>query len=198
MKKKASVVYAQDLVIHVIVYSILGYHNDGLLIVWSKKFEITDGTLNFMTLVKRTKELKIQDAVNSYNPITKRVFDDKSESVHFYCNNLLHYNSYTVGFVTSGANVSKSNSADFSFKTSTGHIAFDVSSIYEIHFKDRYKGPACNIHMSPGNVNPNIVFVCIEDTNNKWTDIKVFHPISVTAGYEVRIQTGQEMLDSGS
>ena len=103
-----------------------------------------------------------------------------------------------MGFVTSGANVSKSNSANFSFKTSTGHITFDVSGIYEIHFKDVYKGPACNIHMSPGNVNPNIVFVYIEDTNNKWTDIKVFHPISVTAGYEVRIQTGQEMLDSGS
>ena len=38
----------------------------------------------------------------------------------------------------------------------------------------------------------------IEDTNYKWTNIKVFHPISVAAGYEVRIQTGQEMLDSGS
>ena len=52
--------------------------------------------------------------------------------------------------------------------------------------------------MSPGNVNPNIVFVYIEDTNYKWTNIKVFHPISVAAGYEVRIQTGQEMLDSDS
>ena len=71
MKKKASVIYAQDLVIRVIVYSILGYHNDGLLIVWSKKFEVTDGTLNFMTLVKRTKELKIQDAVNSYKSYYK-------------------------------------------------------------------------------------------------------------------------------
>ena len=30
--------------------------------------------------------------------------------------------------------------------------------------------------MSPGNVNPNIVFVYIEDTNNEWTDIKVFYP----------------------
>ena len=61
------------------------------------------------------------------------------------------------------------------------------------------KGPACNIHMSPGNVNHNnIVFVYIEDTNNKWMDIKVFHPISVTAGYEVRIQTGQQILDSPS
>ena len=53
--------------------------------------------------------------------------------------------------------------------------------------------------MSPGNVNHNnIVFVYIEDTNNKWMDIKVFHPISVTTGYEVRIQTGQQILDSAS
>ena len=120
--------------------------------------------------------------------LLQRVFDDKIESVYFHCNNPSLNNSYKVGFVTSGANVSKSNSANFSFKTSTGHINFDVSGIYEIHFKDGYKGPACNIHMSPGNINPNIVFVCIEDTNNKWTDTKDFHPIGVTAGYEVRIQ----------
>ena len=111
---------------------------------------------------------------------------------------LSHNNSYMVGFVTSGNNVSKSNSANFSFKTSTGQITFHVSGIYEIDFKDGYKGPACNIRMSPGNVNPNVVFVYIEDTNYKWTNIKVFHPISVAAGYEVRIQTGQLMLDSDS
>ena len=40
MKKKARVAYAQDLVIRVIVYGILGYHNDGLLSVWYRKFEI--------------------------------------------------------------------------------------------------------------------------------------------------------------
>ena len=73
MTKKSSVAYAQDLVIRVIVYGILGYHNDGLLSVWYKKFEITDSTLNFITLVKMTKELKIQDAVNNDNPITKSV-----------------------------------------------------------------------------------------------------------------------------
>ena len=51
--------------------------------------------------------------------------------------------------------------------------------------------------MSIRNVNHNnIVLVYIEDTNNKWMDIKVFHPISVTAGHEVRIQTGQQILDS--
>ena len=51
--------------------------------------------------------------------------------------------------------------------------------------------------MSIRNVNHNnIVLVYIEDTNNKWMDIKVFHPISVTDGYEVRIQTGQQILDS--
>ena len=81
--------------------------------MWYKKFEITNGTLNFITLVKMTEELKIQDAVNNDNPITMKVFDDKSESVYFYCNNLSHNNSYTVGFVTSGTNVSKSNSANF-------------------------------------------------------------------------------------
>ena len=67
-----------------------------------------------------------------------------------------------MGFVTSGANVSKSNSANFSFKASTGHITFDVSGISEINFKDGYKGPACNIHTSPRNVNPNIMFVYIK------------------------------------
>ena len=61
MKKKSSVAYAQALVIRVIFYGILGYHNDGLLSVWCKKFEINDGTLNFMTMVETTKELKIQD-----------------------------------------------------------------------------------------------------------------------------------------
>ena len=40
MKKKARVAYAQDLVIRVIVYGILGYHNDGLLSVWYRKFEV--------------------------------------------------------------------------------------------------------------------------------------------------------------
>ena len=121
-----------------------------------------------------TKELKIQDAVNNDNPIIKKVFDDKSESVYFYCNNLLHNNSYTVGFFTSGANVSKSNSAHFSFKTSTGHITFDISGIYEIHFKDGYKGPACNIHMmSPGSVNPNIVFVYLEEINGRTSKFSI-------------------------
>ena len=84
MKKTSTVAYAQALVIRVIFYGILGYHNDGLLSVWYKKFEITYGTLNFITLVKMTEELKIQDAVNNDNPITMKVFDDKSESVYFY------------------------------------------------------------------------------------------------------------------
>ena len=52
MKKKSSVAYAQDLVIRVTVYGILGYHNDGLLSVWYKKFEITYGTLNLSHWLK--------------------------------------------------------------------------------------------------------------------------------------------------
>ena len=30
-------------------------------------------------------DLKIEDAVNNDIPITKKVFDDKSESFYFYC-----------------------------------------------------------------------------------------------------------------
>ena len=32
--------------------------------------------------------MKIQDASNDDNPITKKVFDEKTESVFYYCNNL--------------------------------------------------------------------------------------------------------------
>ena len=46
-----------------------------------------------------------------------------------------------------------------------------------------------------GSVNPNSVFVHIEDTKNKWTDINVFYSIIVTTEFEVRIQTAQGMLD---
>ena len=34
-----------------------------------------------------------------------------------------------------------------------------------------------------------VVFIYIEDRNNKWMDINVFHHSSVTTGSEVRIQT---------
>ena len=56
--------------------------------MWDKNHEITNGTLNFITPDKKTKELKIQDASNDDNPITKKVFDEETESVFNYCNNL--------------------------------------------------------------------------------------------------------------
>ena len=34
-----------------------------------------------------------------------------------------------------------------------------------------------------------VVVIYIEDRNNKWKDINVFHHTSVTTGSEVRIQT---------
>ena len=34
-----------------------------------------------------------------------------------------------------------------------------------------------------------VVFIYIEDRNNKWMDINVFYHTSVTTGSEVRIQT---------
>ena len=38
-KERSGGAYAQDLVIHVIVYGILGHHNDVVLSVWDRKFE---------------------------------------------------------------------------------------------------------------------------------------------------------------
>ena len=64
MMRKSSVAFSQDLVIRGIVFGTLGYHNDGLLSAWDK---------NFIKIIKMTKELKIQDAVNNDNPITKKV-----------------------------------------------------------------------------------------------------------------------------
>ena len=88
LKNKSGISYTQDLVILVIVYGISGFHNNVLLSVWDKNHEITNGTLNLITPDKKTKELKIQDASNDDNPITKKVFDEKTESVFYYCNNL--------------------------------------------------------------------------------------------------------------
>ena len=51
-----------------------------------------------------TIELKIQGAVKDDNPITKKVSDDKTKSVYFYCNNLSHNNSNIPGFLTSRTN----------------------------------------------------------------------------------------------
>ena len=45
-KERSGGAYAQDFVIRVIVYGILGHRNDVLLSVWDKKFEITNDTLN--------------------------------------------------------------------------------------------------------------------------------------------------------
>ena len=110
LKSKSGVAYAH-LVIRVIVYGISRFHNGVPLNVCDKSCERSSGTLNFLTFIKMTKELKIQDVVNDDNPTTKKVFDNKIESVYFYCNNLSHNNTITVGPVTSGANVLISNNA---------------------------------------------------------------------------------------
>ena len=62
LKNKSGLGYAQDLVVHIVVYGISVYHivYDVPLSVWDKKYEITSDTLNFITHVEMTKELKIQ------------------------------------------------------------------------------------------------------------------------------------------
>ena len=105
--------------------------------------------------------------------------DDKPESVYYYYyKNLSYNNDITVGPVTSGANVLISNSALFSFNTIHENFTFNVSCLYEIHFKDGYKGPPNNVHLNPSGVSSNINFVNIEDTSGKWFDIN--HPFSIT------------------
>ena len=39
-------------------------------LVWDKEFEIANGSLHLITLIKMTKELKNQDAINDDNSIT--------------------------------------------------------------------------------------------------------------------------------
>ena len=94
-----------------------------------------------------------QDTVNYDNAIRQKCLMIKLKLLIFI---VITFHTIIVRFVTSGANVLISNSAHFSFKTWTGHIAFGISGIYNIHFKDGYKGPACNINMNLGSVNPYI------------------------------------------
>lgn len=53
--------------------------------------------------------------------------------------------------------------------------------------------------MNPRGVDRNIDMVNIEDTNNKWRDIGVFHLIDVTAGLKIKIilQNTGGMLERG-
>ena len=53
--------------------------------VWDKVYELQNDTFEFQTPVKTTKELKIQDAVNDINPITKKTFDNSVTSRFYYC-----------------------------------------------------------------------------------------------------------------
>ena len=64
------------------------------------------------------------------------------------------------------------------------YITFNISGIYEIKFKDGYKGPGNNVHLDPYGVGSKIEFVKIKDTSGKWVDLSVCHLINVTAGYK--------------
>ena len=196
LKNKSDVAYTH-LVIH-IVYGISRYPNGVPMSMWDKRCERNSGTLNFLTFIKMSKEFKILDVVNDDNPITKKIFEDKTESVYYYCNNLSHNSAITVGPVTSGANVLMSNSIHFPFDTIHGNITFNVYGLHETHFKDGYKGPANNINLNPSGVSSNINLVHIEDTSGKWVDLNVFHLINVTSGYKamIRLNSGG-MLDGG-
>ena len=47
-------------------------------LVWDKELEIMNGILHLITLIKMTKELKIQDAINDDNPISFNMANNKT------------------------------------------------------------------------------------------------------------------------
>ena len=80
------------------------------------------------------------------------MFDDKTKSIYFYCNNLSHNNSNIVRFLMTGASDLISNSAHFFFTTSTGHMILNISGIFKSILKDQYKCPACDKKINPRSV----------------------------------------------
>ena len=53
-------------------------------LVWDKELEITNGSLHLITLIKMTKELKNQDAINDDNSITFHMAYNKINCGHTY------------------------------------------------------------------------------------------------------------------
>ena len=72
LKNKSGISHAQDLQVVIVVSGVKGYQNDVTTIVWDKVYELQNGTLEFQTPEKMTKELIIQDAVNDNNPIIQK------------------------------------------------------------------------------------------------------------------------------
>ena len=57
-----------------------------------------------------------------------------------------------VRFLMTGASDLISNSAHFSFITSTGHMILNISGIFKSILKDQYKCPACDKKINPRSV----------------------------------------------
>ena len=90
LKNKSGISHAQDLQVVIFVSGVKGYQNDVTTIVWDKVYELQNGTLEFQTPEKMTKELIIQDAVNDNNPIIQKrhqndfnFLNNRFESVFF-------------------------------------------------------------------------------------------------------------------
>ena len=83
-----------------------------------------------------TQELKIQDAVNDENPITKCL--TTKLKVFTFIVITLHTIIATYYDLSSGANSLISKSVYFSFKTLTGHITLNISGVYKISFKHSF------------------------------------------------------------
>ena len=123
-----------------------------------------------------TKELKIKDAVKDDNPITKTVFDEKTESVFYCCYNLEHDNETVVLFLTtSSGNTFVSSNSHFNVASET--LVIQVSGIHEMHNKDGYKGRPDDfvLIIIGSSKEPFHNFIDIEKTDQKWVDINIFN-----------------------
>ena len=65
---------------------------------------------------------------------------------------IFHIIIVTVRFLMTGASDLISNSAHFSFITSTGHMILNISGIFKSILKDQYKCPACDKKINPRSV----------------------------------------------
>ena len=97
LKNKSGITYSQDLQVFVVVYGVLGYHNDVSASVWDKIYTVTNGVINFNEKVK----MDVVDPVENQNPVSKKIHDGDRNRLnnsvtnrnnYYYNNNIEHNN----------------------------------------------------------------------------------------------------------
>ena len=100
LKNKSGITYSQDLQVLVVVYGVLGYHNDVSASVWDKIYTVTNGVINFNEKVK----MDVVDPVKNQNPVSKRIHEGDRNGLNnsitnrnnYYCNNNIEHNNENI------------------------------------------------------------------------------------------------------